>query len=249
MATGLNLTAVKPVTNGKRYIFIERTTVYIYTPELIGKIKPEENMETTTKRERASQKRRQKIVEAALFCFLDKGFNQTGIRAIAEKAGISLGNLYNYFPSKNAVLVEIANLEKEELTPFKQLLANDSNPLETLKTFVQQYVTYTAQPESVKLTAEILGEAVRNREIAALFLENRAGLVSALQNLLERGVSTGDFHSLDDPKGVAELILDAMEGYAVRVVIEQKEPDAEITTLISFFENAVCQSPSAINRR
>lgn len=198
-------------------------------------------MESKTKRERASQKRRQKIVNAALFCFLEKGYNQTGIRAIAEKAGISLGNLYNYFPNKNAVLIEIASLEREELIPFKRLLATHDNPLKTLKTFVQQYVAYTAQPESVKLAVEILGEAMRNPEIAALFLENRAGLVAALQNLLERGVSTGDFHSLDDTKEFAELILDSVEGYALRVVIDQKESDTGMATLISFFENAICQ--------
>lgn len=44
---------------------------------------------------------RQRIVNAALEEFDEKGFDGASMRAIAENAGTSLGNLYRYFQSKN----------------------------------------------------------------------------------------------------------------------------------------------------
>lgn len=39
--------------------------------------------------------------------FLKYGFKGTSLRKVAEKAGISLSNIYNYFPSKDDIFVEI----------------------------------------------------------------------------------------------------------------------------------------------
>src|SRR5438270_8381437 len=46
------------------------------------------------------------IVEAAVGLFRERGFDGTRIQDILERAQISLGTFYNYFPGKNAVLDE-----------------------------------------------------------------------------------------------------------------------------------------------
>lgn len=50
---------------------------------------------------------RGKIIHAALELFSDQGFEKTSIREIAKAADISLGLLYNYFESKEALLKAI----------------------------------------------------------------------------------------------------------------------------------------------
>lgn len=76
-------------------------------------------MATGTGEEKVKAARRARIVEAALACFVEKGFHQTGMREIAATAGVSLGNLYNHFPGKEALIALIASLEAEELAaPF-----------------------------------------------------------------------------------------------------------------------------------
>lgn len=47
------------------------------------------------------------LVQAALELFAQYGFEKTSIRMIAARAGVSLGLLYNYFESKEALLVTI----------------------------------------------------------------------------------------------------------------------------------------------
>ena len=44
------------------------------------------------------------ILETALEMFRENGYEQTTMRAIAEKANLSLGNAYYYFPSKEYLI-------------------------------------------------------------------------------------------------------------------------------------------------
>src|SRR5687767_15574746 len=44
------------------------------------------------------------ILNTALDMFLERGYEQTTMRAIAEKAGASLGNAYYYFRSKEHLI-------------------------------------------------------------------------------------------------------------------------------------------------
>jgi AcrR family transcriptional regulator len=48
---------------------------------------------------------RTRILTAALALFRRKGFEQTTMREIAEEAGVSLGNAYYYFESKEALVM------------------------------------------------------------------------------------------------------------------------------------------------
>lgn len=54
-----------------------------------------------------SESARQEIRGAALELFSTVGFNGTGIRRIAEEAGVSLATLYHYMKTKDDLLVEI----------------------------------------------------------------------------------------------------------------------------------------------
>lgn len=50
---------------------------------------------------------RERILDTAKACFLEKGYARTSMREIAEAAGVGLGNIYNYFPGKDAILTRI----------------------------------------------------------------------------------------------------------------------------------------------
>ena len=53
------------------------------------------------------QKNRAAIEEAALRLFIRQGYFGTSIRDIASEAGISIGNIYNYYPNKEALYVSL----------------------------------------------------------------------------------------------------------------------------------------------
>ena len=179
----------------------------------------EKPAEPETKREKAAAERRDRILEAAMMCFLENGYHQTGVRDIANRAGISLGNLYNHFPGKHDVLAEIATLERSELKPFLMLLAKPSPAPVVLDKFVTAYARYLAAPENVILAIEITSEAIRKPDIGALFLANRNELVAALASVIQRGAADGDFRAVPDPHEVSHLIIELIEGSAYRSVL------------------------------
>ncbi len=62
------------------------------------------------------ESRKKLILEAALELFANNGFHATSISKIAEKAKISKGLLYNYFESKEKLLIEIMASGLHEFT-------------------------------------------------------------------------------------------------------------------------------------
>ena len=53
------------------------------------------------------EEKKGRIEEAAKQLFIKQGFHATSTRNIAVRAGTSLGNLYNYYPTKEAILSSI----------------------------------------------------------------------------------------------------------------------------------------------
>jgi AcrR family transcriptional regulator len=56
---------------------------------------------------RKGERTRAHLVRTALALFEKKGFEKTTLRDIASRAKVSLGLLYRYFPSKDALVVEL----------------------------------------------------------------------------------------------------------------------------------------------
>jgi len=58
-------------------------------------------------RDHTVQENQTAIETAALRLFIHQGFYGTSIRDIAKEAGISIGNIYNYYPTKEALYVSL----------------------------------------------------------------------------------------------------------------------------------------------
>lgn len=65
--------------------------------------------------EKSRNSNREKILEAAILLFAERGFSAVSQREIAAAVGIKAASLYNHFPSKEAILEEIVNMLKEGL--------------------------------------------------------------------------------------------------------------------------------------
>ncbi len=61
-------------------------------------------MTTAGSRTRKGEQTKARIVEAALELFRESGYDDTTMRAVAQNAGVSLGNAYYYFKSKEHLL-------------------------------------------------------------------------------------------------------------------------------------------------
>ncbi len=73
-------------------------------------------------RKKPIQKRSRETVEAifdaAAQILSEKGYAQTTTDRIAEKAGISIGSLYQYFPNKDSIMLGIIERHIQEMNEF-----------------------------------------------------------------------------------------------------------------------------------
>lgn len=53
---------------------------------------------------------REQILSAAASCFRERGIKATKMQEIAKRAGISVGNFYNYFENKDAIILHSGKL-------------------------------------------------------------------------------------------------------------------------------------------
>jgi AcrR family transcriptional regulator len=59
--------------------------------------------------------KREAILKSAEKLFAEKGFKATNVAAVMEKANLGTGTFYNYFPSKEALFMEIFMEENVKL--------------------------------------------------------------------------------------------------------------------------------------
>ncbi|MBH1937536.1 TetR/AcrR family transcriptional regulator [Streptomyces sp. AV19] len=62
---------------------------------------------TTGRRERKKARTRQALTDAAVRLFTERGFDNVGVREVAEAADVSLSTLFKHFPSKEALVFDL----------------------------------------------------------------------------------------------------------------------------------------------
>ncbi|MFI9508225.1 TetR/AcrR family transcriptional regulator [Nocardia sp. NPDC052566] len=63
--------------------------------------------EAIGRRERKKAQTRKALADAALELFLDRGYDQVGVREVADAADVSVTTLFKYFPSKEALVFDL----------------------------------------------------------------------------------------------------------------------------------------------
>ena len=104
-------------------------------------------------------KSREKILNAAISLFSSIGYFSTSVSKIAQKAGVSKGLLYNYFESKDHLLMAIVEktmtllddvfkIEKKDLTPNEELsiiMEKTFNLIENHKGYLRMLIPLSMQ--------------------------------------------------------------------------------------------------------
>lgn len=67
----------------------------------------------TPRAEARAESQRERILDAAQKCFIERGFHGASMALIAQTAAISVGLAYRYFDSKNAIMLAIIARELE----------------------------------------------------------------------------------------------------------------------------------------
>ena len=69
----------------------------------------------TSRRERRSLELRERLFRSALDLFAQKGFAETTVEDITEAADVGKGTFFNYFPSKDHILLAFGEMQLAKL--------------------------------------------------------------------------------------------------------------------------------------
>lgn len=147
--------------------------------------------------EEEQARRRKEIFNASVHLFLNKGFNETSMREIAEAAGIGKSTLYDYFPSKDDILLSFIEDELQKLTEEVEEIANRKvETLEKLRQVMFAYMEYLATNEDfyMKLSLEVQRLAQESLE---RIQRKRHALQDMVRSIIEEGIREGCFRPVD----------------------------------------------------
>jgi AcrR family transcriptional regulator len=166
-----------------------------------------------TPRKRPRQERSQEtydaIVEAAAQLFERDGYTKATTNHIAERAGVSIGSLYQYFPNKDALLYAIAEQHMQHLVAdITDLVEELRRELPRLPDCVRTMVRALAAPHLSRPRVHRLlyDQAPRPAEAAALLREVQRGIAAEAEFHLRRLDVGGP-----DPALTALLLVQGVE--------------------------------------
>jgi AcrR family transcriptional regulator len=169
--------------------------------------------------------KKQQIIDVALKCFADKGYQSTSIQEIADALGMAKGSLYFYFKSKEDLLVSICKHHFDlMLKDFRSIMENSGlAPRDKLiRQITLNYSHFVEHSDFIKLLMTERFEF--NEEIhQSIFVLRAYSLVENQKCILELYGEEAGPYSFD-----AATIFSAMTtGYMGYVVKEQMTLDAQ----------------------
>lgn len=164
----------------------------------------------------ANNPMRERILAGAIACFVRGGFHASSMQEICAEAKMSPGALYRYFPSKDAIIEAIAELERERNRRLLQQLDQAKDNI--LATFLDVGFVYMREMAAgrASLCSEVFAEAQRNPRIRAIFERNDAEARASIRRALERAAAAGEIDSGADLEVVVALLMAIGDGFVLR---------------------------------
>lgn len=128
-------------------------------------LQPSSRILSNSRRSRRSAELRDRLFRAALALFAKKGYAETTVEDITEAADLGKGTFFNYFPSKEHVLLGFAEMQLAKLEIIIREIRQSSQPMsESLRGLVHRMTEAPIQNPAVVralLQAHLSSQVVR----------------------------------------------------------------------------------------
>jgi AcrR family transcriptional regulator len=159
------------------------------------------------------------IVEAAARVFEEHGYAGANTNRIAERAGVSIGSLYQYFPNKESILAVLLEQHTQEVAnaveAIRRHVAEEPHDLVgVLQHFVEDMVELHSK--NPRLQHVLLDEAPRPPHLKAKLQELEQAAVESTEILLRANPQV----RIEDHRTAAYLAVQSIETLVHRFVVE-----------------------------
>jgi len=187
----------------------------------------------------------QRILAAAMACFARSGFHKASMQDICAEAGMSAGNLYRYFRSKEAIIAAIAEGERVRNAAFFEQLQRAEDPVRGLIELARCFLRDMNGRDAPMLCTEIIAEALRNPEIRIMFERNINEAHAACAHALRRGIERGLVDPALDVDVTVRMLMALGDGIVAHRVMADFMTDERTETVLEVMLERYLRSPAA----
>lgn len=171
---------------------------------------------------------REQILSAAASCFRERGIKATKMQEIAKRAGIGVGNFYNYFENKDAIIDEFAQREVARLAREIDEIVNGRVSLEEQRRQFRESLRKQLAVQRARVKIEIIEEAARNSSMGEIVKRSDAQ-VRELIKKMHRSRSSAEV-SDEEIEVMVEMDMALVDGMAFRLIAH---PELDIERMIN----------------
>ena len=142
-------------------------------------------------------RKRHEIFAATVHLFLEKGFTETSMRELAEAAGMGKSSLYDYFKTKDEILIWYFEDELEDMSLMACEIANQSLPaVEKLRQILGRQLELLLENKEfyLKLSFEVQRLSAESQRRIQI---KRHEYQDLLRSLIEQGIREGAFRQVN----------------------------------------------------
>lgn len=180
------------------------------------------------------EKKKRDILLAAMRVYAEKGARNARVADVARAAGVGKGTIYEYFRSRDEILIEafhlvIGDMEKA----FLGVMQTPADPETKLKQILA--ITFDALVQfpldMVEIYLDFWSEGIRRRDVEGRIGINLKAMYedfrSLLSGVLEEGVSAGVFRSMDT-RLVSSSLMAMIDGLMLQLIIDRDAFDQQL---------------------
>jgi AcrR family transcriptional regulator len=177
----------------------------------------------------AADQRRQQMLRAALEVIQERGFPETRIADVAERAGTSPALVIYYFKTKDQLLTEAIRYSEDNwyAAGTRRMAA-----IPTAAGRIEELVAMSCLPEadaeqagSWLLWLDLWAQAARHSEVASVRQKSDERWRETIRSLVLTGQEAGEFGEVD-PVDFADSLSAMLDGLAVQIALEDPSVDA-----------------------
>jgi TetR/AcrR family transcriptional regulator, repressor for uid operon len=164
---------------------------------------------------------RTRILDAAQCCFVRSGFHRATVQDVAAEAGMSAGNIYRYFASKNQIIAGLCARDRADLAGSFAALSVASEPIGLFLEIGRKHLVEEPREKAVFLL-DLWAETARNPEIAAICREFEVDISAWMTGFLQHLIAHGQADPRLDAPALTQLLLCMSDGLLSR---RAREPE------------------------
>jgi len=168
--------------------------------------------------EKRKAERREQILAAARRCFAELGYEGATVVRLEEATGLSRGAIFNYFPSKEELFVELAVQDSARMSELWVNEGLEAVVREVMDIDPAWLAVYLELIRRVRTDADFRGRIeARQKEVAPV---NRAKV--------EQGQRSGEFRNDVEAKEIGIFVNLVLNGLALQRASGEEPPSVEL---------------------